>query len=59
MSAKFVLATHNPVKLGEMREILSEMGLEVVSPDEIDVDVTVEETGETFEIGRASCRERV
>ncbi len=29
---KFVLATHNPGKLKEMAEILSGLGVEVVSP---------------------------
>lgn len=48
MSEKFVLATHNPGKLREMREILSELGVEVVSPEEVGLTVDVEETGETF-----------
>ncbi len=48
MSEKFVLATHNPGKLREMREILSELGVEVVSPEELGLTVDVEETGETF-----------
>ena len=48
MSERFVLATHNPAKLREMREILSELGLEVISPEEAGVAVDVEETGTTF-----------
>ena len=48
MSEKFVLATHNPSKLREMREILSELGVEVVSPEEAGVTVDVEEIGVTF-----------
>lgn len=48
MSERFVLATHNPAKLREMREILSELGLEVISPEEAGVTVDVEETGTTF-----------
>ena len=48
MSEKFVLATHNPAKLREMREILSELGLDVIPPDATGVKVDVEETGETF-----------
>lgn len=48
MSERFVLATHNPGKLREMRDILSELGLEVVSPEEVGVTVEVEETGTTF-----------
>lgn len=48
MAEKFVLATHNPGKLAEMRAILSELGVEVVSPQEAGVEVDVEETGTTF-----------
>ena len=46
---KFVLASHNPNKLREMSEILGKMGVEVVSPASVGVDVDVEETGTTFE----------
>ena len=45
---KFVLATHNPGKLKEMADILSGLGVEVVSPAELGIDVEVEETGSTF-----------
>ena len=45
---KSVLATHNPGKIQEMRDILSQLGVEVVSPAELGVDVDVEETGDTF-----------
>ena len=45
---KFVLATHNPKKLKEMSEILSSLGVEVVSPKELGIDLEVEETGTTF-----------
>ena len=45
---KFVLATHNPGKIQEMQAILSQLGVEVVSPAELGVDVDVEETGDTF-----------
>ena len=45
---KFVLATHNPGKLKEMGEILSGLGVEVVSPADVGVTVDVEETGATF-----------
>ena len=48
MAEKFVLATHNPGKLAEMKAILSELGVEVVSPAEAGVEVDVEETGTTF-----------
>ena len=46
---KFVLASHNPNKLREMSEILGKLGIEVVSPASVGVDVDVEETGTTFE----------
>ena len=45
---KFVLATHNPGKLKEMADILSGLGVEVVSPADVGVTVDVEETGATF-----------
>ena len=48
MSQKFVLATHNPGKLKEMSSILSQFGVEVVSPKELGITVDVEETGATF-----------
>ncbi len=48
MAEKFVLATHNPGKLAEMRAILSGLGVEVISPAEAGAAVEVEETGETF-----------
>ena len=46
---KFVLASHNPGKLREMRDILSELGIEVLSQKDAGVDVDPEETGTTFE----------
>ncbi len=45
----FVLASHNPGKLAEMRDILGELGIRVISQREAGVDVEPEETGETFE----------
>ena len=45
---KFVLATHNPGKLRERSDILSHLGIEVVSPADVGVTVDVEETGTTF-----------
>ena len=48
MSQKFVLATHNPGKLKEMSSILSQFGVEVVSPKELGITVDVEETGATL-----------
>ena len=48
MAEKFVLATHNPGKLAEMKAILSGLGVEVISPAGAGVSVDVEETGATF-----------
>ena len=46
---RFVLASHNKGKLAEMQAILGELGVEVVMPSDVGVDVDVEETGATFE----------
>ena len=45
---RFVLASHNKGKLAEMQAILGELGVEVVIPSDVGVDVDVEETGTTF-----------
>ena len=44
-----VLASHNKKKMKEMREILSRLGVEVISQAEAGVDLEPEETGTTFE----------
>ena len=44
-----VLASHNKKKMKEMREILSSLGVEVISQAEAGVDLEPEETGITFE----------
>ena len=46
---KLVLASKNKKKLEEMRQILSALGVEVISEADAGVDVEVEETGTTFE----------
>lgn len=46
---KLVLASQNQKKLKEMREILSQLGVEVCLQSEAGVNVDVEETGTTFE----------
>ena len=46
---RFVLASNNSGKLQEMREILSEIGVEVISQKEAGVSVEPEEDGVTFE----------
>lgn len=50
---KMVLASKNPHKLVEMKDILGHMGVEVVLESDVGVDVDVEETGETFEANAA------
>jgi len=45
---KFVLATANLGKIKEMRNILSGFGIDIVTRDELDIDIEVEETGTTF-----------
>lgn len=45
---KLVLASKNPKKLKEMGDILSTLGVEVLSEAQAGVDVEVEETGSTF-----------
>ena len=46
---KLVLASKNAHKLVEMKDILSQLGMEVVQESDVGVDVDVEETGATFE----------
>lgn len=47
ISGKLVIATHNPGKLEEMRELLSAYGVEAVSADELNLPEP-EETGTSF-----------
>lgn len=46
---KVIAATKNKGKIREMEEILSELGIEIVSQQDMGIDVDVEETGDTFE----------
>jgi len=46
---RFVLASNNAKKLVEMREILGELGIEVISQAEAGIATSPEETGVTFE----------
>lgn len=46
---KLILASNNANKLKELREILSELDIEVLSQREAGCDFEVEENGETFE----------
>jgi len=45
---KFVLATQNPKKKEELSAILDELGIEIVTEEELGLHVDVEETGTTF-----------
>ena len=45
---KFILATTNAGKIREMREILSELGIETATRKEMGIYANVEETGSTF-----------
>jgi len=47
-NSKYVLATANPGKIKEMRDLLSSFGIEVVTRDDLDIQIDVEETGTTF-----------
>ncbi len=46
---KIVVATRNQGKMKEIKAILNDVGMEVVSLDAINIDIDVEEDGETFE----------
>ena len=48
ITGKLVIATHNPGKLAEMRELLAPHGVEAVSAGELSLSEP-EETGETFQ----------
>src|SRR6476619_5704935 len=52
ITGKLVIATHNPGKLAEMRELLAPHGVEVVSAGELGLDEP-EETGTTFRANAA------
>ena len=46
---KIILASNNKGKLCEMRELLADLGIEVLSQKEAGFNIEVEETGTTFE----------
>lgn len=48
LSGRVVIATHNPGKLREMRELLAPYGIEATSAGELNLE-SPEETGNTFE----------
>jgi XTP/dITP diphosphohydrolase len=48
MNMKILLGSNNPGKLEELKTLLAGSGLELVSPKDIDLSITVEETGVTY-----------
>lgn len=60
---KFLLATHNQKKRNELERILSPLGVQVLTAEDAELELTdVEETGETFEENailkaQSGCRE--
>jgi XTP/dITP diphosphohydrolase len=45
---RLVIATSNPDKVSELRELLGDTGWEVVAPGDIGISIEVEETGSTY-----------
>jgi XTP/dITP diphosphohydrolase len=48
VAKKIILASNNPGKLEELRALLAGSGLELVSPQDVGLSITVEETGNTY-----------
>jgi len=46
---KLLIATHNPAKLHELRELLSDLSVDFVSLTEIGITEDIEENGKTYE----------
>lgn len=49
MPQKILFATNNPGKLSEVRNFAKQQGITVYSPRDLGLDISVEETGSTFE----------
>ena len=49
MSRKLIFATTNEGKMKEIRMILADLGMEILSLKDLDISVDIEENGETFE----------
>lgn len=49
MIDKIVFATNNKDKLREVREILKDLDIEILSPREVGVHIDIDETGKSFE----------
>ncbi len=46
--SKFLVATHNAGKLEEIRALLSDLPAELVAPAHLNLDLAIEETGDTY-----------
>ncbi len=46
---KLLLATNNPGKVAEYRQLLADCGWELVAPSELDLSLAAEETGDTYD----------
>ncbi|HSA83924.1 MAG TPA: non-canonical purine NTP pyrophosphatase, partial [Patescibacteria group bacterium] len=46
---KLLIATHNPAKLNELRELLLDLPLELVSLADVQISKEIEEKGTTYE----------
>ena len=57
ITGKLVIATHNPGKLAEMRELLAPHGVEAISAGELGLGEP-EETGDTFRANAAIKADR-
>ena len=49
MSNKIIFATTNEGKMKEIRMILADLGMEILSLKDLDINVDIEENGKTFE----------
>jgi len=45
---KFVTATDNPWKIIEIKKILSDLGFDIVTREDLGIDIIIDETGTTF-----------
>ena len=49
MSNKIIFATTNEGKMKEIRMILADLGMEILSLKDLDINIDIEENGKTFE----------
>lgn len=45
---KLLLATHNKGKIKELQDLLLELGAELIVPEDLDLDLKIEESGSTY-----------